>query len=88
MGTSINSGFSDRTDGFLVEDPFGMDNEFADRIREMGAIYVSNKPFLNGGKSHYRDTATGKLLSYDGSHLNIFGARAFGDYLREAYPID
>ena len=33
------------------------------------------------------DRKTGKLLTYDGVHLNRLGAELFGDYLRERYPL-
>ena len=53
----------------------------------MGAVYISNKGFFYGGSYHYTDRGTGKLLIFDGNHLNILGAEKFGIYLRENYPL-
>ncbi len=72
---------------FLVAEPFGMDGDYAARIEATGATYVSNKPFFFDGSYHLEDRATGRLLTYDGIHLNSYGARQFGQYLRENYPL-
>lgn len=72
---------------YLVAEPFKLDQEYADQVRKMGAVYISNKSFFYDGSYHYTDRETGKLLTFDGNHLNILGAEKFGIYLRENYPL-
>lgn len=71
----------------IVEEPFSLDGEYADKVKALGAVYVSNKPFFFDGRYHLQDRETGELLTEDGLHLNAFGARKFGRYLRENYPL-
>lgn len=82
--------FPDREDNlerYLIDNPFSLDFEFAERIRSAGAIYISYKPLFYDGQYHFSDRATGKLLTFDGKHLNRFGAIEFGRYLRKHYPL-
>jgi len=72
---------------FLVAEPFRLDGEYADKVRALGAVYVSNKPFFYDGRYHLQDRETGALLTEDGIHLNTFGAKKFGQYLRANYPL-
>lgn len=72
---------------YLREDPFVLDGEYADQVRELGAVYVSNRDFFYDGKYHFTDRATGRLLTDDAKHLTAFGASKFADYLREHYPL-
>jgi peptidoglycan/LPS O-acetylase OafA/YrhL len=78
---------SPQLDRFLVENPFHFDGSFADEINAMGAVYISNKDFFYDGQYHLTDRVSGELLTYDGFHLNMFGARCFGQYLQEKYPV-
>jgi peptidoglycan/LPS O-acetylase OafA/YrhL len=84
---SLRFGDENYLDRFLVEEPFKLDGEYANSIEEMGAVYVSNKPFFFDGKYHLQDRQTGNLLTEDGIHLTTFGAKKFGQYLRENYPL-
>lgn len=72
---------------YLVDTPFSLDGEFAEEISTTGAVYLSYKPLFFDGEYHFTDRASGKLLTYDGKHLNHFGAVQFGNYLREHYPL-
>jgi peptidoglycan/LPS O-acetylase OafA/YrhL len=72
---------------FIVEDPFKLDGDYAARVNALGAVYVSNKPFFFDGRYHLHDRQTGTLLTEDGIHLDAFGAKKFGQYLRENYPL-
>jgi peptidoglycan/LPS O-acetylase OafA/YrhL len=72
---------------FMVANPYSMDAEFADKIRATGAVYISNKAFFFDGEYHLTDRETGKLLTFDGRHLNYYGAHKFGEYLQERYPL-
>jgi hypothetical protein len=72
---------------FIGEDPFRLDGDYAEKIKALGAVYVSNKPLFYDGRYHLDDRQTGKLLTEDGNHLNTFGARKFGQYLRAKYPL-
>lgn len=78
---------NNQLENFFVENPYGLDGEFADRVRATGAVYISNKDFFYDGEYHLTDRETGKLLTYDGKHLNQFGARKFGQYLQQHYPL-
>ncbi|MFT4614893.1 MAG: hypothetical protein ACI9NT_002044, partial [Bacteroidia bacterium] len=71
----------------MVQEPFRLDGEFAEYISGLGAVYISNKDFFFDGEYHLADRETGKLLTYDGKHLNQFGAQRFGHYLQENYPL-
>jgi hypothetical protein len=71
----------------MIEEPFEFDQEFADEVNATGAVYISNKKLFHDGEYHLDDRASGKLLTYDGKHLNEFGAGQFGLYLRENYPL-
>ncbi len=72
---------------YVIANPFEMDGEYADQVRGMGAVYISNKGFFYDGGYHFTDRKTGKFLTFDGRHLNSFGAEKFGVYLRENYPL-
>jgi len=72
---------------FIVDDPFRLDGDYAEKINALGAVYVSNKPFFYDGRYHLDDRQTGKLLTEDGNHLSTFGAKMFGQYLRANYPL-
>jgi len=72
---------------FLVEEPFRLDGDYAEKINALGAVYVSNKPLFYDGRYHFDDRQTGNLLTDDGVHLNTFGAKKFGQYLRSNYPL-
>ena len=72
---------------YVVAEPFKLDGEYADQVRNMGAVYISNKNFFYDGGYHFIDRETGRFLTFDGAHLNIFGAEKFGVYLRENYPL-
>ncbi len=72
---------------FLTPHPFSMDGKFADDVRSLGATYISYKPLFHDADYHFEDRETGKLLTYDGIHFNMDGARKFGAYLRENYPL-
>ena len=72
---------------YVIANPFEMDGEYADQVRGMGAVYISNKGFFYDGGYHFTDRKTGKFLTFDGLHLNSFGAGKFGIYLRENYPL-
>ena len=72
---------------FIVEEPFRLDGDYAAKVNALGAVYVSNKPFFFDGRYHLHDRQTGHLLTEDGIHLNDFGAKKFGQYLREQYPL-
>ena len=72
---------------YVIANPFEMDEEYADQVRGMGAVYISNKGFFYDGGYHFTDRKTGKFLTFDGRHLNSFGAGKFGIYLRENYPL-
>lgn len=72
---------------FIVEDPFVLDGEYAAQIEALGAVYISNRPLFYDGEYHFTDRETGELLTFDGKHLNEVGARKFGIYLREKYPL-
>lgn len=72
---------------FIVEEPFKLDGDYAEKVKGMGAVYVSNKPFFFDGRYHLHDRQTGNLLTEDGIHLNSFGAKIFGKYLRDNYPL-
>lgn len=71
----------------IVEEPFRLDGEYAEKVKALGAVYVSNKPFFYDGQYHLHDRQTGDLLTEDGIHLNSFGANQFGQYLRDNYPL-
>ena len=72
----------------LEENPFRLDGEFADQVRATGAVYVSNVEFFrSGGMYRIEDEGSGRLVTYDGSHLNTFGAGLFGEFLGERYPL-
>ena len=72
---------------YIVEEPFKLDGSYASDINRLGAVYISNRDFYFDGEYHFTDRETGKLLTFDGTHLNAFGAERFGMYLRENYPI-
>lgn len=72
---------------FIVEEPFRLDGEYAEKVNALGAVYVSNKPLFYDGRYHFDDRQTGNLLTEDGIHLNAFGAKKFGEYLRANYPL-
>ena len=72
---------------YIVKEPFRYDEKFADYINSLGAVYISYKGFFFDGEYHLVDRETGKLLTYDGLHLNLFGAKQFGRYLRDNYPL-
>ncbi len=74
-------------DRFIVGEPFALDGEYADAVSALGATYVSFKPLFYDGNYHLEERATGRLLTYDGTHLNSHGARVFGRHLREHYPL-
>lgn len=74
-------------DRFIIAEPFKLDGDFADKVNGMGAVYVSNKSFFFDGRYHLHDRQSGKLLTEDGIHLNQFGAKLFGRYLRDNYPL-
>ncbi len=74
-------------DRYISENPFASDGEYAAKIKALGAIYVSNRDFFYDGEYHFIDRETGKFLTFDGKHLNEYGARKFGLYLRENYPL-
>ncbi|MFT5484822.1 MAG: peptidoglycan/LPS O-acetylase OafA/YrhL [Halieaceae bacterium] len=78
----------DYIERFLVASPFALDATAGAEINAAGAFYVSNKSFFQ--QSNYRlFTRDGSdLLSYDGVHLTAAGAREFGTYLAENYPLD
>ena len=72
----------------LEDNPFRLDGEFADHVRELGAVYVSNLKFFTGdGVYRIEDDVSGRLVTYDGVHLNKFGAGLFGEFLGERYPL-
>lgn len=72
---------------FMPAEPFRLDRDYAERVRATGATYVSNRPFFFDGTYRLHDRETGELLSFDGIHLSNFGARKFGLYLRDNYPL-
>lgn len=72
---------------FIVDEPFKRDGDYAEKIKAMGAVYVSNKPFFFDGRYHLHDRQTGNLFTDDGIHLNDLGAKKFGQYLRDNYPL-
>jgi hypothetical protein len=72
---------------YIVQEPFRLDGEFAEYINGLGAVYISNKDFFFDVEYHLTDRETGKLLTYDGKHLNQFGAQRFGYYLQDNYPL-
>jgi peptidoglycan/LPS O-acetylase OafA/YrhL len=72
---------------YLDKYPFKLDGEFADQLARMGAVYISNRNFFYDGQYHLTDRDTGELLTLDGTHLSNHGARQFGEYLREHYPL-
>jgi len=72
---------------YLSEAPFKLDGKFAQQLSELGAVYISNRDFFYDGQYHFTDRVSGKLLTFDGKHLNDLGARQFGKYLRERYPL-
>lgn len=72
---------------FIVAEPFALDGEYAAQIKALGAVYISNRNFFYDGEYHFTDRETGEFLTFDGKHLNAFGARQFGIYLRENYPL-
>ena len=72
---------------FIGEERFRLEGDYAEKIKAMGAVYISNKPLFYDGRYHLGDRQTGKLLTEDGSHLNTFGAKKFGQYLRAKYPL-
>lgn len=73
---------------FLVARPFAVDATQAPKFRALGATYVTQHDFFYDER--YRlFTADGEsLLSYDGVHLTAAGAREFGHFLRDNYPLD
>ncbi|MFT4518825.1 MAG: peptidoglycan/LPS O-acetylase OafA/YrhL [Halioglobus sp.] len=81
------SGHSGRLENFIVEHPFSMDESLGVNITAMGATYVSNKPFFYDGEYSFRDRESGQLLTFDGKHLNEYGARRFAHYLKAFYPL-
>jgi peptidoglycan/LPS O-acetylase OafA/YrhL len=72
---------------FLVKHPFKLDGDYAAEVEALGAVYVSNKPFFFDGRYHFHDRQTGNLLTEDGIHLSTYGAKKFGQYLRDNYPL-
>jgi hypothetical protein len=72
---------------YLVARPFIVDEEYEDKFRAAGAIYISNREFFyrDGYRLYTRDG--GQLLSYDGRHLSLEGAREFGEFLGQRYPL-
>lgn len=84
---SMRFGDENYLERFIVEEPFKMDGDYAEKINAMGAVYVANKPFFFDGGYHLHDRETGNLLTDDGIHLNTFGAKKFGQYLRDHYPL-
>jgi peptidoglycan/LPS O-acetylase OafA/YrhL len=72
---------------YIVRNPYEYDGDFADYINALGAVYISHKPLFFDGEYRFTDRETGRLLTYDGKHLNMFGARQFGVHLREHYPL-
>lgn len=73
---------------FLVPQPFGLDEIYAPQIEAVGATYISNRGFFQQGGYRLYTRGHRDLLSYDGLHLSVAGAREFGDYLVEYYPLD
>jgi len=71
----------------MVKEPFKLDSDYAVKVNALGAVYVSNKPFFFDGRYHIHDRQSGNLLTEDGVHLNAFGAKKFGQYLRDNYPL-
>ncbi len=80
-------GRGDTVERYMSKTPFLLDGEFANQITAWGATYISYKPFFFDGEYHFTDRESGKLLTYDGIHLNVFGATQFGEYLRQHYPL-
>ena len=74
-------------DKYIVPEPYLYDSDFADYLNALGAVYVSHKQLFFDGEYRFTDPDTGRLLTLDGVHLNMFGARKFGAYLREYYPL-
>ncbi len=72
---------------YMTGEPFSFDGDYAHQVAALGAVYVSNKAFFFDGRYHLHDRQTGNLLTEDGVHLNAFGAKKFGQYLRERYPL-
>jgi len=73
---------------FLVARPFAVDEIEAPKFRAMGATYVTQRDFYYD-EGYRLFTADGdSLLSYDGVHLTAAGAREFGRFLRDNYPLD
>jgi peptidoglycan/LPS O-acetylase OafA/YrhL len=76
-----------RMERLLVPVPFPLEGEYADSIRAIGAVYVSQKGLFYDGEYHLDDRNTGELLTYDGKHLSYFGAIKFGKYLQKHYQL-
>ena len=72
---------------YLREEPFKLDGKFAEDVSKTGAVYISNRDFFFDGEYHFTDRVTGKMLTFDGVHLNSYGAKQFGEYLRQHYPL-
>ena len=71
---------------YSVKDPFKYDEEFADDTISLDAIYSGYEHFFDG-EYHLVDRETVKLINYDDTHLNLFGAKQFGFYLLDNYPL-
>ncbi|MDB4476260.1 acyltransferase [bacterium] len=72
---------------YIAENPYKYDGEFAEEIEKIGAVYISHKPLFFDGDYRLRDRKSGKMLTYDGKHLNTFGAEQLGEHLRAHYPL-
>ncbi len=79
--------YAGNLDKYLVAEPFKFDGEFAEQVNSLGAVYISYRDFFFDGEYHLEDRKTGELLTYDGLHLNQYGAKRFGRYLRDNYPL-
>ena len=80
--------FGDPVERHLVDEPFARDDRLNAEITALGATFVSNRDFfLRDGGYSFSDPATGQLLTYDGVHLNVYGAQRFGTYLARRYPL-
>ena len=75
-----------RVQHYLVEEPFGLDAQWASRFNDAGITYISCADFYWQGGPRLYTSDKQRLLSLDGKHFTTAGAREFGVSLADRYP--
>ena len=71
---------------YLVARPFGDDDSFARRARDVGAAYISLRDLFYQDGYRFQPGPGEDLLTYDGKHLSRSGARLLGQHLGKSLP--